>query len=512
MSAAPPSILVCDDNIDHLMLIKRELERQAAGCRVVTVSTAGACLDALRGAPFDVVLVDYLLRDMNGLDLLREIKGAFPDLPAIMITGMGNEDVAVQAMKCGASDYVIKSPGSFAVVPFVVARTLERQALLADRNAGSRPDGEAGRLAALGAVALGVAHDVNQLLAAVLGRAQLLRERAAPGQDRDLAVIESAARDAAAIVRRILAFPSGGPNAPARPLAIAEVLAECLEFTRGSRRTGASVDGSAHRVEVEVAPDLEVETDGATLREVLTNLILNALHAMPEGGTLFLRGAAHGGEARIVVQDTGTGMRPETVAGLFSTGQASARPGGHGIGLATSHALVQRLGGRIDVESEPDVGSTFTLTLPLRQGVPRATVPHADPLPAGLRVLVIDDEPRVSALFEEILRPDCQTVLVACSGEEAMSKFEPGRCDVVFCDLALPGMGGLDVAAAVRALDPAVAIVLVTGWGGDTLTGAIDGQVVDFSATKPLDVGQVRAVLAQAAARARSRQGRPRVS
>lgn len=501
------SVLVCDDNIDHLMLIKREVERHSSGFRVTTVSTARMCVEELRKSRYDVVLIDYLLRDMNGLDLLREITDGFPATPTIMITGMGNEDVAVQAMKCGAADYVIKSSGSFAVVPLVVERVLERQALLESKHFLESQAGRSSQLVVLGTIALGVAHDLNELLAAVLGRAQLLRDRASAEQASQLDVIVSAARDAAAIVRRMLSFASDPDIGATEPVRLAAAVNDSLEFTRGRWEADARRRGVAYRLEVAIPDDLVVSAPPSALREIITNLIVNALQAMPEGGSLIIGGSADGGAARLEIRDTGVGMSPATLSRLFTLDAPTAKAGGHGVGLATCRLLLGRMGGRIEAQSEPDVGSTFTVSLPLRRpGEPEGAKAGA-PSPTGLKVLVVDDEPRVAALFEDVLRLDGQQVSLACSGEEAMSKFEPGRVDVVFCDVGLPGMGGLEIARAMRALDPAVALVLVTGWGGDALEGTIAQRVVDVVATKPLDVERIRSLLAEGAALARDRRG-----
>ncbi len=511
MSRETRRILVCDDNIDHLMLIKRELERHPAGFSVKTVTTARVCLEELARERYDVALVDYLLRDMSGLDLLGEIVAAHPRVLAIMITGMGSEDVAAQAMKCGAADYVIKSTGSFAVVPLVVARALERQALLDGKRALEAEAGDADRQRLLGAVSQGVAHDLNVLLAAIVGRVQLAqadpdRERAA----RHLQVAATAAADAARIVRRILDFDAPAAGASAESVGLAAAVADCLEFTRPRWESEAAARGIAYRLDVDVPDALQVSAAPAVLREVVTNLVLNALEAMPEGGALLVRGRQTAGSVTLSIQDTGVGMDEETVARLTTPGAVSPRAGGRGVGFATSLALLAGLGGQLKVDSEPDVGTTCTLTLP-RAGQPGAAPPAAGLAgsPPGLRVLIVDNEPRVASLFEDILAAEGQLVATAFSGEEAMSKFEPGRCDVVFCDLSLPGMSGLEVARAIRELDAAVAIVVVTGWGGQAEAAGAETAVVDFVGAKPLDVERIRELTARAAALATARRSAP---
>ncbi|MHB8079895.1 MAG: response regulator [Candidatus Krumholzibacteriia bacterium] len=504
------SILVCDDNIDHLMLIKRELERHSPTFQVTTVTSAQVFRQEQARAPHDVVIIDYLLRDVNGLDLLREVTAQHPGTVAIMITGMGNEDVAVQAMKSGAGDYVIKSSGSFAVVPLVVERALERRALLASKTALEGQVGRASQLQVLGTLALGVAHDLNGLLTAILGRAETLRRTVDAESARELAVIESAARDAAVIVGRVLAFAGGRPAQPPVAVPLAAAVRDCLEFTRSRWESDARRRGVAYHLALDLPEELTVEAQPAAVREVITNLIVNALEAMPEGGTLFVRARQDERRAQLFVQDTGVGMTRAQLDALFDVDRGSDKPGGHGIGLATCLALLGEMGGSIRVESELDVGTTCEVVLPLRAatavaGAATATAPAGLPA-AGLRVLVVDNEPRVAELLADVLAADGRQVVVAFSGEEAMSKFAPDGFDLIFCDLSLPGMSGLEVARAARALDPVVATVLVTGWGGEgELTGTAGGAV-DLTALKPLDVAAIRALTVEGALIASARR------
>lgn len=512
MSPASRSIMICDDNIDHLMLMKRELERFSSDFRVTTVTTAQVCLEELARSHHDVVVIDYLLRDMNGLDLLREISTRHPESMPVMITGMGSEDVAVQAMKAGASDYIIKSTGSFAVVPLVIARALERKSLLASKRALESQAERVSQINVLGALALGVAHDVNELLATILGRAQLLGERLADADQRSQTeVIARAASDAAAIVGRILEFAGGKARAQRESVRLAEAVSACLEFTRSRWESEARRRGVSYQIHNEVPGELAIDVPPAALREVVTNLIINSLEAMPEGGTLLLRAMADQRLAHLYVQDTGTGMTRETMAQLFEPFHTAGKPSGRGIGLATCRAIVEELGGSIQVESELDVGTTFEVSLPLRAGdavaPPPATTPAGEA--AGLRILVVDNEPRIAGLMQDILAADGHLPALAHSGEEAMSKFQEGAFDIMFCDISMPGLSGLEVARAVRALDPRLAIVLISGWGNERLDAAQMDGIVDLSAVKPLDIDRIRELVSAAGALAAARKSDP---
>jgi signal transduction histidine kinase len=504
------TILVCDDNIDHLVLLKRELERHSPTFQVTTATSARMFRQELASAAPDVVIIDCLLRDVNGLDLLREVIAQYPDTVAIMITGQGDEDVAVQALKSGAGDFVSRSNDNFAVVPLVVARALERKALLASRVALDGRVGRASRLHVLGTLALGVAHDLNGLLGVILGRAELLRQTADAESARELGVIESAARDAVAIVDRVLDFAAGRPSQPPVVVPLAAAVRDCLEFTRSRWEADARRRGVVYHLALDLPEDLAITAQPAAVREVITNLIVNALEAMPEGGTLGVRARHEERQAHLIVQDTGLGMTRAQIGGLFDVSRGSEKPGGHGIGLATCLALLEGMGGSIRVESELDVGTTCEVVMPLRAATLPATagaeVSPAAPASAGLRALIVDNEPRVAELLADVLVADGRQVMVAFSGEEALSKFEPGGFDVIFCDLSLPGMSGLEVARAARALDPVVATILVTGWGGEGELAGTTGAAIDLTALKPLDVAAIRSLAAEGARIATARR------
>lgn len=513
MSRCARSILICDDNIDHLMLMKREIEGFSSDFRVTTVTSAKACLDELTRNAHDVTVIDYLLRDANGLDLLREVVTHHPQTIPVMITGMGNEDVAVQAMKSGAGDYIIKSTGSFAVVPLVVARAIERRALVESKRDLESRAGHADRLGRLGAVALGVAHDVNQLLGIVLGRLQIAQSLADFSVARPhLAVAEKATRDAAAIVDRVLSSGEGQARPAAESVLLAEVVEDALEFTRDRWERNVQRHGFEHRLVCEVPADLRVPAPATALREVLTNLIVNAVEAMPEGGTLTIRATTKQDQVHLVVQDTGGGMSREALARVGQLFQTDGKNEGHGLGLHTCQQIMSALGGRLMIESELEVGTTCELILPL--GVveaPPAQSVEAAVMP-GRRVLVVDNEPRVASLMEDILTADSHRVVVAYSGEEAMSKFQRDAYDLMVCDVSMPGMSGLEVARAARTIDRHLAVALISGWGNEPTLQACDHEVVDFVMPKPLDIDKIRRLVAEGAELTAFRRSGPAAS
>jgi CheY-like chemotaxis protein len=205
----------------------------------------------------------------------------------------------------------------------------------------------------------------------------------------------------------------------------------------------------------------------AALSEVITNLILNALDAMPDGGTLTLTTrTGPGGTAVIAVRDTGVGMPDATRRRIFEPFFSTKGESGSGLGLAMAYSIVKRHGGEIEVESAPGAGAAFTLVFAGGAPVVRAT-PRAEPV-AGYRparVLLVDDEPKVRDTLAELLASIGHEVTPVAGGHAALAEFSSGRFDAVLSNLGMAGMNGWELAERLRAADSTVAILFVTGWG-----------------------------------------------
>jgi CheY-like chemotaxis protein len=247
----------------------------------------------------------------------------------------------------------------------------------------------------------------------------------------------------------------------------------------------------------QLEPVSPVDGHPAELRQVLTNLILNAVDALPRGGTITIATRAAAGAVEVSVADTGVGMSEEVRRRIFEPFFSTKGPKGTGLGLAMVYGIVARHGGEVVVLSREGHGSTFTIRLPLGSGrAEPGTAPLALAANAGARVLVIDDEEHVREALADMLRLTHHEVVVASQGFEGLEHFRAAPFDLVMTDLAMPGMSGWQVAQAVKALRPGVPVVLVTGWGVELPGEQLRANGVDRVMTKPFRIEEVHAVAA----------------
>ena len=356
------------------------------------------------------------------------------------------------------------------------------------------------KLNALGEMAAGVAHDFNNILAAILGRTQLLlRDAQDPEVVRQLKVVEQAARDGAQAVRRVQEFTRIRHDEGFTALDLNAVLADVIELTRVAWETGAKARGVTVRVRREFAARRTIAGNASELREVMTNLILNAVDAMPRGGDLHVGSEDRDGKVVVHVRDTGIGMDTQTSGRVFDPFFTTKAGKGTGLGLSVAYGIVTRHRGTISVTSAPQAGSEFVLRFP---GIERShpASPDAsptDPVPA-LRVLVVDDEEPVATVLLETLRALGMDVTAAIGGRQGLDRFDELRPEIVFSDLGMPDLNGWDLALAIKSRCPETQVVLVTGWGTQIEPGSARARGVDFIMPKPFGLDDVERILARA--------------
>jgi signal transduction histidine kinase/CheY-like chemotaxis protein len=360
------------------------------------------------------------------------------------------------------------------------------------------------KLRALGEMASGVAHDFNNLLAAVLGRAQLLLQRIEdPRLRKWLQVIERSALDGAQTVRRLQEFTRIRRDQPFVAVDLNQVVRDALEITQSRWREEPMSRGIAIDVRTSLGEIPAIAGDPVELREALTNLILNAVDAMPEGGALSLRTAHTGGPVELTVSDSGVGMPESVRQRIFDPFFTTKGAQGTGLGLSITYGILMRHRARVTVESEPGQGTSFRLAFEpgAVADVSEPITPALAPVGASLRCLVVDDEEAVGTVLGDVLETSGHSAVVLTSGGEAIERFRREHFDVVFTDLAMPGLSGWQVARAVKASAPAVPVFLVTGFGVELSAEERRAHGVDLVLSKPLNIQSILDAIAFAASR-----------
>jgi PAS domain S-box-containing protein len=362
-----------------------------------------------------------------------------------------------------------------------------------ERERAARAD----KLRALGQLASGVAHDFNNSLAAILGRAQLLRRQIDDqALVRNLDIIQTAAEDAAATVRRIQTFARKSPAKEFELVDVGSLLNDAVEITRTRWQNEARVRGLEYDVRLETETGLNTYGSASELREVFVNLIVNAVDAMPRGGRLLISCRSKDGRLQMNFSDSGMGMPDDVQQKIFEPFFSTKGAHGTGLGLSVSYSIIERHSGSISVISEPGNGTNFTIDLPAVVAEASSNDISATTADAPrLRILVVDDEEPVRETLAEMLVAVNHRVELAGSGQEAVQKMRADHFDFVFTDLAMPEMDGWETARLIRKGWPTVRIVLVTGYGPATPPPAGEEGLVDAIIGKPFDFAQVGSTL-----------------
>ncbi len=370
------------------------------------------------------------------------------------------------------------------------------------------------KIRVLGNLAGGVAHDFNNLLSVVLGKLQeVLNSQGLPMEsERRLRSAEKAALDGAAIVGRLQDFSPLRRASDFAPLRLAELVEDVLEFTRVRRAKDRRQGNRSIEVRVEISEDLFVPGDASELREVFTNLVLNAVSAMPEGGQLSFFATTKDDRVTIQVEDTGVGMTEEVRESLFDPYFTTREKDGLGLGMSIVLGIILRHRGSVRGEGTPGEGSRIFVELPLA-APPEAAAPVAvrnevSSAAQGGRVLVVDDEESVRELLESALTRAGYDCVPVGDGRMAQAELERAEFDAVVTDLGMVPVSGRDLAAWIRARELGCAVLLVTGWSGEIDAAKAAEWGVDRVLPEPFDPDGVAMAVSEGVARGKQSPGR----
>jgi signal transduction histidine kinase len=497
---SPLHVLHLEDDPNDATLVQSALDADEIACVTTCVQNKGDFVAALRRGGIDLILSDYSLPGFDGLSALKIVRADLPDLPVILVSGTLGEELAIDALRNGATDYVLKERlGRLAPA---VRRAMHEVEERAERRMLEAQFIEAQKMEVIGQLAGGVAHDFNNILAVILGYADMLLQDKDLG-DRfrnDVGEIRHASQRAAGLTRQLLVFSRRQSVHPA-VLNVDDVTKDLEKMLR------RLVDENIEMTLVPGKKTGRIKADPGYVGQVLMNLVVNARDAMPSGGKLSVAtrnvnfdedyasrhdGAVPGHYVMLSVSDTGSGMTDDVKDHLFEPFFTTKPKGkGTGLGLATCQTIVQQSGGRIDVYSEVGEGTTFKVYFPRVEEPldPAVLTTPAGSLPRGTEtLLVVEDEPSVRHLARSVLQSLGYEVLSASNGQDGLNvarerKGSPIR--LVITDVIMPLMGGKVMAEWMRTTYPALKILFTSGYTDDALVhhGVIDADL--FFLPKP---------------------------
>jgi signal transduction histidine kinase len=505
---ASPSlrVLLVEDSADDAELLGFELADQGYSAELTRVDTPRALDEALDTTRWDVVLCDHRLPSMDALSALSSVQARGLDLPFIIISSVISESSAVDVMRAGAHDFLFKH--RLGRLGAVIERELRESSLRAERRRMQEQLLLADRLTSVGMLAAGVAHEINNPLAYVLGNVDFaLQQLEARGESEsgELGEIVQAltqAREGSERIRHISrdlkVFCRGNDEDSKTPINVRQVMESSLRMAWNEIRHRSKLTRSFERVP-------SVLGNQSRLSQVFLNLLVNAGQALSEERvehneiTVRIRSAL--GRVEIEVQDNGCGMTPEQRKRVFEPFFTTKPRGvGSGIGLSICAGIVGEMGGEIGVESRVGHGTTFRILLPACDAVMLTSQPPqaAPPRLPRSRILVVDDEPALCAVVRRLLQQ--HEVVICHDAREALSLLQRDAAfDVLICDVMMPSFSGIDLFAELQRLDPELAArtLFMTG-------GALHGRVRQFLSglsnpvlEKPFETSALHAAIAR---------------
>jgi two-component system cell cycle sensor histidine kinase/response regulator CckA len=472
------NILHIEDSKEDSELIRELLINNGLSCQVLRVETRAEVFDALESSSFDLILADFKLPNFSGLRALEIAHALKPEIPFVFVSGTIGEDTAIESLRNGATDYVLKdrlsrlAPAIRRALSEAEERTLCRQLQQRLR--------EAGRLEAISTLSNGIAHDFNNILTIILGHASLLTmEYKNPNRVLEISgTISEAGRRGSEIVQQLLAF--------ARQSNGRMVSSDLNLYLRA--KLALLKEKLPPQIDLIFEPGVRVPNimvDASQLERILLNLITNSIDAMTAGGHItlstkvvpvselpdLLPELASEQYVCLRVADTGKGIDSTTREHVFEPFFTTKERGrGTGLGLPVVYGLMQAHHGYVNVSSELGKGTVFSLYFP----VPRTSVASApavahvaDPgLNGSETILVVEDETDVRFYLETILRSHGYRVLCAADVDQALSLIQshPNEIQLVFSDVGLPKVDGITLATKVRTLRPGLPVVLGSGF------------------------------------------------
>ncbi|MDQ3622818.1 MAG: response regulator [Verrucomicrobiota bacterium] len=565
MSSSPLNVLLIEDNPEHFSYIRQltATSRALVHSELEGAETLQTGLERLRRGGIHLVLLDLTLPDSDGLETFVRTVEAAPEVPIIVFSGVEEIGLALETVQLGAQDYLVKGHVDGYLLARAMQYALERKRIEIQlqrayeememrvrertaslQQANTRLQGEIAerkraeqatlesnrqlaealgqlratqqqvitreRMHALGRMANGIAHDFNNTLAPILGFTELLLKKTETAPDLDqcrsyLEVIHTAARESARVVSRLQEFYQQREQTEAfAPVKMNELVEQVVSFTQPRWKDQALASGVNITIRTELGTVPTVWGNEVELREALANLVFNAIDAIHQRGTITLRTELQERWIVTTVADDGVGMTPEIKARCVEPFFSTKGELGTGLGLGSVYGTVRRHEGEIAIQSEPQGGTSVSISLPIKRPLAPPAAPGV-PVYAGppLRILVVEDDSLVREVISIFLSEDGHELTMAADGRDGLEKFQNGVFDLVMTDRAMPALSGDELARAIKRLKPGQPVILLTGFGG-LMNGAGERpEGVDLIVGKPFTLSILRGAIEQTVHRER---------
>jgi signal transduction histidine kinase len=504
-------VLVAEDSEDDYELLLRALRAGGYHLTSERVQTAEGMAAALDRGPWDIAFSDWSMPRFTAPDALRVLQESAHDLPFIIVSGTVGEDTAVEALKAGARDFLVKDKLT-RLIP-AVERELREAEVRQERRKMQEQLLISDRMASVGLLAAGTAHEINNPLASVLANLDLALRHVTEignehGESARLTSLKeelSDARESSERIRHIvrdLKLFSRADDEQKVAVDVRRVLESSLRMAQNEVK---------HRANLikDYTPVPGVLANESRLGQVFLNLIINAAQSIPEGHAeeneiRVSTGMSGDGRVAVEISDTGSGMSQAVIKRLFTPFFTTKPVGvGTGLGLSICHRIIKSLGGDINVQSTPGVGTTFQVLLVVAQTTLTA-VRTAEPVQRAApvatrrgRILVVDDEPMVSTALRRVLSED-HDVVELNRAQDALARVEVGeRFDLIVSDLMMPAMSGMDLHEALLkcAPDQAAKMIFLTGGAFTTKARTFLDTVTNLRIEKPFDASVLCAIV-----------------
>lgn len=520
-------ILIVDDEVANTCLLQSLLNRTGF-TNHFSVTDSRETIERIEQLQPDLILLDLNMPQVSGFDILQLLRLTLaPDnyLPVLVLTADINPKTKRRALAAGATDFLPKPFDASEVLmrirnllktrllhldlqnhntrleEKVSERTAELSRALTELKQAQEQMLQQERLRAFGEMAGGIVHDFNNSLMSIIGYSDLLLQDPETLGDRAttldyLKTMNTAGRDAAQVVSRLRDFYRGREIEDVfSSVDLNEVIEESVSLTQPKWKTQALESGRTISLELDLEKLPAISGNPAELREATTNLIFNAVDAMPKGGTVTLRSRREAGDRVLFeVADTGTGM-PETIRArclepFFSTKGDK----GTGLGLSMVFGIIKRHNGTLEIESAPERGTTFRIRFPVEATASLGEFEEVEKLDRSVRVLVVDDDAVPRDVVSKYLIADGHEVVTAASGIEALAKLTEENFDLVLTDHAMAGMNGLQLASVVKQMPGGQPVILMTA-SHEVASALEENGGVDLVLRKPIPQKRLRQAL-----------------